>query len=183
MARCPELSAGILAGGAGRRVGGLDKGWVEVDGVPAIVRLHDALAADVAEIVVSANRSLARYRAIGLRVVCDEVPGFPGPLAGVAGLLAAATTPYLMTVPVDAVTMPPDLPLRLLEALRAADCVVVEDDDGEQPLFAGYATHLAQPARQAFAAGERSVRGWQRSLPLTVLRLQGIRFGNRNTPG
>jgi molybdenum cofactor guanylyltransferase len=184
MVRFPELSVGILAGGAGRRVGGVDKGWVDVDGVPAIVRVHDAVATDVAEVIVSANRSLERYRALGLRVVCDELPGFPGPLAGVAGLLSAAATPWLVTVPVDAVAIPRDLPERLLQALVSAGCacVVVDDDDGEQPLFAAYATHLAGAAQQAFAAGERSVRGWQRGLATTRLRLQGTVLGNRNTP-
>jgi molybdenum cofactor guanylyltransferase len=180
--RCPEVTAGILAGGAGRRYGGRDKGWVEIDGVPAIVRAHDAIAGEVAEVIVSANRSLERYRALGLRVKSDDVPDFPGPLVGVAGLLAAARTPWLLTLPVDAVAIPPDLPLRLQQALQGGHCVVVEDDDGMQPLFAIYATHLAASARAAFAAGERSVRGWQRELSPRVLRLAATVLGNRNAP-
>ena len=189
MPRHPELSLGILAGGAGRRVGGRDKGWIEIDGRPAIERLVDRFRGEVAEIVVSANRTLERYRALGLRVVGDTEPGHPGPLAGVVALLAATHTRWLLTLPVDLVAVPGDFLDRIAAALPAAGdadadrrVVVVHDDDGCQPLFAAYPRRLADEAQRAFAAGERSVMRWQAALATTALRLPGT-LGNRNLPG
>jgi molybdenum cofactor guanylyltransferase len=189
MALHPELTLGILAGGAGRRAGGRDKGWIEVEGRPAIERLVERFAAEAAEVVISANRNLERYRALGVRVVEDAAPGFPGPLAGVVALLQATRTRWLLTVPVDVETLPADLLSRIGAVLvreeigREADALLIVDDDGPQPMFAAYPAGLDEAARRAFAAGERSVIAWQASLASRSLQLPGQRLGNRNRPG
>jgi molybdenum cofactor guanylyltransferase len=183
-ARHPDISLGILAGGAGRRFGGQDKGWIDLGGLPQIVRLLQQHAGATAAVLVSANRNVERYRDLGVEVVSDPWPDYPGPLAGVASLLGATRTPCLVTLPVDAYGLPADLIDRIASALRCCTGVVsVSDCDGPQPLFAGYPRALATPARDAFERGERSVLAWQRSLPGAVVELSGIRLGNRNQPG
>jgi molybdenum cofactor guanylyltransferase len=186
----PDLALGILAGGAGRRFGGLDKGWIETDGVPQVVRLLDAFAVQTAQQIISANRTLDRYRALGVDVVSDprtrdpETAGhdYPGPLTGVVCLLQACSSAFLLTLPVDLERWPQDLPQRLRGVAVAHGAAFAEDEDGVQPLIACYRADLAGKAAAAFAAGERSVRRWHAAIGAEALSFAGFRFGNRNQP-
>src|SRR5690606_8915005 len=89
---------GILAGGAGRRVGGADKGWLLRDGRPQIEALIDAirtveqrLGLPPSRLLISANRNLDDYARLADAVIPDgdEFDEFPGPLIGVMRLLQA----------------------------------------------------------------------------------------------
>ncbi len=82
-----EFDAAIIAGGAARRYGGIDKPLLETDGERFIDRLGRELA-------LAANRFLAldragRYRLDGWREVVDPLPG-RGPLAGIVAALREA---------------------------------------------------------------------------------------------
>ncbi len=157
----PTICAGILAGGEGRRFGGVDKGWVLSGGRPMIEIVLDQVRGQVDEIVVSANRSLERYRALGVRVVADGNDGFEGPFAGIVTLLEAARAhEWLLLVPCDAVRLPEGLAHRLLAAAGDADAAALHDGQRLHPLFSLIRTRLADPARQAWNAGERSPRLW-----------------------
>ena len=180
----PGVALGILAGGRGERFGGRDKGWVEVQGVPQVTRVLSALASQADTVLVSANRHLDDYAALGVRVVRDEFPDHPGPLAGIAALLAACDRPWLLTVPVDALRLPGDYAMRMLAAREGEGfhVVVAEDDEGLQPLFALYPAALAAHARETLDGGRRSVREWQHRFPVHPCRFDGMRFGNLNSP-
>jgi molybdopterin-guanine dinucleotide biosynthesis protein A len=182
-AAAESVTLGILAGGAGRRLGGVDKGLVPVEGATQIQRTRRLLAGDFAQVLASANRHRDRYAALGFTVVADALPGFQGPLAGVSALLAACTAPLLLTVPVDVVGMPADLAERLRQALStgAASLVRLRDDDGLQPAVALYRSHLAASAAAALAGGERSLQRWQEAVGSSELWLP-CRIGNRNRP-
>lgn len=152
----------ILAGGRGARFGGADKGWLELRGSPLVRHALDALAPQVDEILVVANRSRERYAALGLRVVADEAPDCPGPMAGAIAALAACTRPWLLTVPVDAHGLPPDLATRL--RAPAGDVPrVMRTADGIQPMLALYPRAALPALRAAFAQGRRSLRDWLRA--------------------
>ena len=186
----PDLALGILSGGAGRRFGGLDKGWIEVDGVPQVVRLLGAFAGQTEQQIVSANRTLDRYVALGVDVVSDPRSAdsgnagheYPGPLTGIVCLLQACRSAYLLTLPVDLERWPTDLAERLQEAAVAHGAAFAEDDDGVQPLIACYRADLAGAAAAAFTAGERSVHRWQAAIGAHPLCFSSFRFGNRNQP-
>jgi molybdopterin-guanine dinucleotide biosynthesis protein A len=182
-AAAESISLGILAGGAGRRLGGADKGLEPVEGATQIQCTRRLLAGEFAQVLASANRHHDRYVALGFTVVPDALPGFQGPLAGVSALLAACTAPLLLTVPVDVVRLPADLVERLRQALSASAASVVRlrDDDGLQPAVALYRSHLAESAAAALAGGERSLQRWQESAGFSELWLPG-RIGNRNRP-
>ena len=77
-----DVTGIVLAGGLGRRMGGVDKGLVELDGKPMVAHAIARLAPQVGAIVVNANRNVERYAALGHPVVPDDVGGFAGPLAG-----------------------------------------------------------------------------------------------------
>ena len=88
-----DVTGIVLAGGQGRRMGGVDKGLVELDGRPMVGARARAPRPQVGEVLINANQNLDRYRALGYPVVPDEVGGFAGPLAGLhAGLTRADAT-------------------------------------------------------------------------------------------
>jgi molybdenum cofactor guanylyltransferase len=178
-----RVALGILAGGRGERFGGRDKGWIELQGKPLVRRVIDALGGTVDRVMVSANRHLDEYRALGVEVIPDRWPDHPGPLAGVATLLGASGEDWLLTVPVDARHVPADLASRML-ACRGEEVlqvVAAQDDDGLQPLFALYPRALSAHAIDTFESGRRSVREWQHRFPVYPCRFAGQRFGNLNS--
>ncbi|MEH6414487.1 molybdenum cofactor guanylyltransferase [Pseudomonas sp. CGJS7] len=176
-----DLSLGLLAGGRASRLGGLDKAWLRRDGEAQVQRLARLYAPQVAQTWVSANRDPERYAAVGLRALGDAIPDC-GPLGGLHALSEACATPWLFTVPVDAVN--PDA--SLLPALAAAQNgqgAYVIDDDGVQPLFALWpVAPLRIALKQAFAQRRLAVRELQAELAMAGLRLDGLRLGNLNTP-
>lgn len=175
------LTLGMLAGGRASRLGGRDKAWLERDGQPQVMRLQHAFAPRVARVLVSANAALDRYAAHGLATVQDRIPD-AGPLSGLDALVAATTTPWLLTLPVDLVHV--DTRLLPMLALLAGDTgAYAIDDDGVQPLVALWPVARARPAIDAaFARGDYAIRGLQQALGMQAVRLDGVRFGNLNTP-
>src|SRR5688572_19974373 len=82
----------ILAGGRAERMGGGDKGLHEIGGKAILTRVIERVRPQVDALVLNANGDPARFAALGLPVVSDNVPDFAGPLAGVvAGLEWTAT--------------------------------------------------------------------------------------------
>lgn len=81
----------ILAGGRASRMGGGDKVLLELQGKPLLGHVIERLRPQVGAIAISANGDPARFAGFGLRVLPDEMPDHPGPLAGIlAGMDWAA---------------------------------------------------------------------------------------------
>lgn len=175
------LTVGVIAGGRGARLGGLDKAWLEQGGIPQVLRWHTRFAPQAARFLVSANRDLARYAAHGIETVVDRTPD-AGPMSGLDALAAAVATPWLLTLPVDLCDADARL-LPMLAMLAGDRGACAEDDDGVQPLVALWPTQaLRRGAAEALVSGDYAVRALQRRLGMGVVRLQGVRFGNLNTP-
>ena len=172
---------GLLAGGRATRLGGADKAWLEKDGMPQVLRLAARVRGEVDAVLVSANRDPERYAAHGLAVVADRRADL-GPLGGLDALAEACTTPWLLTLPVDLVSVNDCL----LRSLRAAGGhgAWAEDEDGRQPLVALWpvaALRAALPA--ALGSGDLSVQALQARLGMAGVAFAGLRFGNLNTAG
>lgn len=169
----------ILAGGQGRRMGGRDKGLVEVDGRPLIDQLLAAVTPAPGRIVISANRNLPAYQRRADTVVSDQRPDYPGPMAGLEAALAVCQGPVLC-LPCDLLAPPAAMIAGLLNGLSSDQVRVAEDDHGLQPLC--MALH-AQPWQASISAyldsGGRSVRGWLQGVPLEKVRIGG-ELQNRN---
>ena len=176
------LVLGLLAGGRARRLGGLDKAWLQREGQPQVLRLARALAGDVDHVLVSANRDLARYAAHGLAAVPDRVAD-AGPIGALDALAAACRAPWLLTLPVDVVEVPGGL-AQALASGRAANGARLHDGHGPQPLVALWRTGALRDAvATALAAREHAVHALQARLGMAEVRLDGVRLGNLNTPG
>ena len=172
---------GVLAGGRGTRLGGVDKAWLQRNGVPQVVRIAKRFAAEVDAILVSANGDPGRYAVHGLVAIADVATG-AGPIGGLDALARACRTPWLLTVPVDLVGVNECL-LQTLRAHAAGRGAFAVDDDGPQPLVALWNLALLRAdLASAIAAGDRAVHRLQESLGMQPVRLPGVRFGNLNTP-
>ncbi|MFN3712263.1 MAG: molybdenum cofactor guanylyltransferase MobA [Alcanivoracaceae bacterium] len=173
----------ILAGGRGRRLGGIDKGLMEGNGQPVVRMLHQRFQPP--HCLVSANRHAERYCALGFTTVADRRPDFAGPLAGLEALMVAAPDLPAILVPCDMPNLPDDLPAQLLSRLQRRDAIVVAHD-GErlQPLcMALWPTYWRDNLAVYLDQGGRSVQGWLDSKQVEVCQFDDGRcFHNINTP-
>ena len=184
----PGITAAILAGGAGRRLGGRDKGLEMLGGRALVEWVLDSIGG-VDAVVVVANRNVEAY-ARHARTIVDHSPDGGatkrrGPLAGIAAALADCATPWLLTVPVDCPRPPRGLAARLhAHAIEcAAKAAVAHDGETRQPLFALYRRELRESAAAA-AAAEQGVWAWQDAIGAVALDFGDSRqqFANLNTP-
>ena len=174
-----DISLGLLAGGRASRLGGIDKAWMQRDGVPQVLRLVRRFGTKVGAVLVSANRDLPRYAEAGLQAISDRHEDI-GPLGGLDALANACSTPWLLTLPVDIV----DANDCLLDTLVAAggQGACVEDDAGVQPLVALWNVDALRTGLQAaIEARDYAVQGLEGRLDMQRVRLQGVRMGNLNT--
>jgi molybdopterin-guanine dinucleotide biosynthesis protein A len=177
-----DVTAAILAGGAARRFGGIDKGFVELDGRPLVAWSVDALAPQVAAILIVANRNAERYADYGC-VIADRADGYRGPLEGVRSALVAATTPWLVTVPVDSPRPGADLVARLAAVVdEATDIVTCANGAQREPLFALYRVAALRDAPAP--PDDLPVWRWHDALGARIVDLAdtAARFANLNTP-
>lgn len=181
--RREDVTGVVLAGGQGRRMGGVDKGWVAMDGRPLVAHVLARLGPQVGSVTINANQNLERYAALGHPVVTDAVGGFAGPLAGLHAALAAVTTPWVVTVPCDSPFLPADLVARLAHAVGDADLAVARTFDQAHPVFA-LVRRSVRPHLDAFlAAGGRKIDAWYATLRVVEVRFddEADAFRNINT--
>ncbi len=161
-----DVSGLVLAGGRGTRMGGGDKGLQSLHGMPMALHAVMRLQRQVGSVMITANRNLAAYEAMGVPVWLDVVPGFAGPLAGMLTGLERCETPWLLAVPCDAPGFPEDLADRLGRALAAdgADIAMAATrHDGAlalHPEFCLLSAMLMEDLMAALQAGERDVERW-----------------------
>lgn len=157
-----QVTAVVLAGGMARRMGGIDKGWVELNGKPLIHHVLDRVLPQVSRCLINANRSLDAYGTLGLPVVTDLESGFEGPLMGIATGLHHATTDWVLFVPCDGPFLPEDLVTRLLVKAQQNDTEIAVAHDGKrlQPVMALIKRSLLENVRAVLEKGERKVDRW-----------------------
>jgi molybdopterin-guanine dinucleotide biosynthesis protein A len=180
----PRIAAVILAGGLGRRMGGVDKGLIEYQGRPLIEWALAALMPQVDQLVISANRNLDTYAAYGHRVLPDTLPDFPGPLAGVLAALEAVLADWLLVVPCDTPHLPPDLATQLLDAAQHQNVPLAVAADATRIHHSCFIVRTDQRDNLAafLARGERAVRHWQAGLASTTVLFDSAGFANFNQP-
>jgi molybdopterin-guanine dinucleotide biosynthesis protein A len=194
------ITALILAGGRGTRMGCVDKGLLPFNGVPLAQHTLQRLRSSggVGPILINANRHLDTYAAFGVPVVSDELADFAGPLAGFLVGLTQCTTPYLLTVPCDTPMFPLDMASRLAAALEAqqADIAMASapevDDKGQQPLrpqpvFCLLRAELRNSLTHFTQTGGRKVGAWTAQhhtvlVPFDQAGDDPQAFFNANTP-
>jgi molybdenum cofactor guanylyltransferase len=181
-----DITGLVLAGGQGRRMGSVDKGFVELAGRPLVAHVIERLAPQVATLVINANRNAERYAAFGYPVVADAIGGFAGPLAGLHAGLMTATTPFVATTPCDSPFLPADLVTRLAAAFDAQpiDIAVARTFVQPHPVFALARRSLLPHLAQFLEGGGRKIDAWYASLPIAEVAFddEADAFRNINTP-
>ncbi|MGL6123432.1 MAG: molybdenum cofactor guanylyltransferase MobA [Shewanella sp.] len=181
-----QIDAVILAGGMARRMGGDDKGLVELNGQAMIKHTIDRIKPQVKEILINANRNQARYAEFGFKVISDEHSGFLGPLAGMISAMGQTDADYLLVVPCDCPLLPHDLVARMLAAIETqdADLAVASDGEREQPVILLLKPSLRDSMKTFLEAGERKIDFWyaQHHCATAAFADQPNAFVNVNTP-
>ena len=200
-----RLSSLVLCGGAGRRLGGLDKPletWADEPLVQHILRRLPE-----GPVLISANRSTQHYRRFGHPVVEDSNRRFAeaggenldlqGPLAGILAAYEWLRKPtaedpeawqqadWLYVVPGDTPQLPQELANELLQICLAkgtpAACVRAKR---LHPLPLLVQISALPTLVDFFASKKRSVAGWLEHLNYSVLENPGYeqQLLNINTP-
>jgi molybdopterin-guanine dinucleotide biosynthesis protein A len=182
MMEAHDVTGIVLAGGLGRRMGGVDKGLVELDGKALIAYVIERLAPQVGAIIVNANQNAERYAAFGHRVIADAVGGFAGPLAGLHAGLSVAATPYVVTVPCDSPYLPADLVGRLADALECDDAhlAVAKTFDQPHPVFALVRRDVLPHLATFLEGGGRKIDAWYRTLEVVEVPFDDCAEAFRN---
>jgi molybdopterin-guanine dinucleotide biosynthesis protein A len=187
----------ILAGGQSRRMGGGDKGLLDLAGKPMLAHVVERLAPQVGRMVLNANGDPTRFAALGLPVVPDPLPGFPGPLAGVlAGMrwsqANAPSARWIATAAGDAPLLPADLVAQCLAALQdRPGAIALAQSGGElHPVIGLWPVALADDLEAQLATGVRKVLAWTDRHGTVPVPFPFVRVGkaeldpffNANTP-
>jgi molybdopterin-guanine dinucleotide biosynthesis protein A len=122
----------ILAGGQARRLGGIDKGLVDVGGKPMIEWIIERLGPQVGTVIINANRNHDAYARYGCPVVSDTFGNYAGPLAGFAAAMDDGN----------------------------AELAVAHDGDRLQPVYALLPVILLDSLRSFLEAGDRKIDLW-----------------------
>jgi molybdenum cofactor guanylyltransferase len=180
------VTALILAGGKGRRIDGKDKGLIQLSGRPLIEYIIEAIAEQTSNIMINANRNIARYSEYGHPVIADTLDDFQGPLAGFATGMEQVQTPYIVTLPCDGPFVPDDLVARMIKALKQenAEIAVAHDGTRMQPVYALLPVTLLQDLKSFLASGDRKIDRWyaQHQFALADFSDRRDSFLNINTP-
>ncbi|WP_394241574.1 molybdenum cofactor guanylyltransferase MobA [Vibrio astriarenae] len=152
-----ETSWVILAGGQASRMGGTDKGLVELNGKPLIHYVIARLQPQTEHITINANRNQDTYRALA-PVVSDHFPDYPGPLGGIHAGLANSETDWVGFVPCDSPDINSDLVERFCQQVEATtDILVAHDGEFQQPVFTLFHKRVLPKLTAFLERGDRKI--------------------------
>jgi molybdopterin-guanine dinucleotide biosynthesis protein A len=180
-ARADLPPAVVLAGGAGRRIGGA-KPFVMLAGRPLVAHVLGRLEAQCGPRAINAP-SEEGYAIYGCPVLPDARPGL-GPMSGILTALRWAHglgAPKVLTVAVDT----PFLPANTLERLRAAHAraAFAVTADGPHATTGLWSVDLADPLSDALDRGLRKLRDWTTEIGAVPVQFDDpTAFFNVNTP-
>lgn len=180
-----DITGIILAGGQGERLGGVDKGLLELGGRPLVLHVAEHLKLQTAELIVSCNRNEGTYLNLGLKTVSDELPFTEGPVAGIVAALRQTRTPYALIASVDMPFLPDDLAESLSRGISDETPIAIIDDGAHlQYLTTLMRTDMLSAFEAALKQGVRAVRHIQQTLGVRAVRYAhpGHAFMNINTP-
>jgi molybdopterin-guanine dinucleotide biosynthesis protein A len=192
-----EITGLILAGGRGSRMGGVDKGLQNFNGLPLALHTLMRLQLQVGGVMINANRNLSAYESFGAEVWPDVLADYAGPLAGFLTGLERCETPYLVSVPCDTPRFPLDLVERLAAALEREDAEIAmaagleTDEQGltqirTQPVFCLLRVELLESLVKITQGGGRKIDAWTAQHKTVVVPFDQagddpLAFSNANT--
>jgi molybdopterin-guanine dinucleotide biosynthesis protein A len=182
-----EVWGWLLAGGEGRRMGGVDKGLLRWHGATLAQAVTEVMLPQVQRFGISANRNLVDYaqllqaclastpkQSLGVHPDDPDLPPGSGPLAGILSGLRRSPGAWLQLAPCDTPRLPHHLVDTLLSAAIEANVDIAvpttshELTPGVPEVRHHWVCALVHPRvtpalATAFVTGERKVGRWIRS--------------------
>jgi molybdopterin-guanine dinucleotide biosynthesis protein A len=190
MSRLTGAAAAVLVGGEGRRMGGVRKPLLTVQGRRVLDRELEVLDPLFDTVMLLADAA-APFAGFGRRVILDEAPG-RGPLPAIAAALralgrplfvVAGDMPFLAAAPIE---------LTVRRALASGADVAVPFTGGHpEPLHACYLPSCLAAIEASLAGGQLAVMGFYDRVRLCRVEEPELRalapdlafLRNLNTPG
>lgn len=184
-------TAAILAGGRGRRLGGIDKSALVIPGLGGL-RLIDhqlALLGRVADHLLIVANQPERYTTLGVPVVADLVPE-AGALGGLHTAIAASPTAQTLIVACDMPFLTEAFLRHLVDAGGDVDAAVPRSAGRYHPLCASYGRACLEPLARRLEARRLKVIDFLSDVrlreigqdELAAFDPDGTLFFNVNTP-
>ncbi|MBT0728496.1 molybdenum cofactor guanylyltransferase [Rosenbergiella australiborealis] len=131
------ISGIILAGGAGTRMKGRDKGLEVWHGKALIDHVIEGFLPQVTTLHINANRNHSCYQRRGYPVIEDRSKQLLGPLAGIAVGLEVIQSPWLAVAPCDSPIFPHNYVQRLYHFAQEKQLSLtwVSQNGRDHPLF------------------------------------------------
>jgi molybdenum cofactor guanylyltransferase len=144
----PPYDGVVLAGGRARRMGGVSKPSLEVEGRRLLDLALAALDGASVRVVVGGTEALPE----GIARVTEDPPG-GGPVAALAAALPSLRAPRCVVLAADLPFVTAAHVEQLLAALDGAAAVAVDGDGRDQPLLAAYDVAALRAALPADVSG------------------------------
>jgi FdhD protein len=179
-----DVTGVVLAGGQGRRMGGVDKGLVELDGKPMVAHVLARLAPQVGDVLDQREPERRALRLVRLSVVPDAVAASPDLLRPARRDDGCQST-FVVTVPCDSPFVPMDLVARLAAALEraGAQLAVARTFDQPHPVFALVRRDVLPNLAAFLESGGRKIDAWYQALAVEEVSFddEADAFRNINT--
>jgi molybdenum cofactor guanylyltransferase len=193
----PNILGVILAGGSARRMGGGDKGLMDLAGRPMLAHVISRFAPQVSHLILNANGDAGRFAPFGLTVVADAEAlsgdGGCGPLAGLMAAMEWAgrlqDVSAIASVSTDVPFLPADLVSRL-EAERGSGAAIAASAGRLHPVIGIWPLALRDQVAAALQDGRRSLQAFAKAVNATTVAFPPVSIGgqtidpffNANTP-
>ena len=157
-----NLSAVVLSGGQSRRMGGKDKGLLELAGKPMISYVLGSLNNHINDIMISTNSADIRYQQMSHRCIEDILKGNLGPLAGIHSALSNSQHSRVLITACDSPFLQTALCSRLIKAMDSSNAMMAVAHDGEhiQNTFSVIDVRLKPNLEQYLQRGGRRLMTW-----------------------
>ena len=150
-----DVVVGFLAGGLARRLGGVDKGKIEIAG-KSILQWQLEATCQFPHRILNANGNLDRFSEFKLPVISDVYDGYFGPLCGILSLMRLAkkqnnSAKWLLSCATDAPFIPSNLGEQLYSKadVLTTDIVMASSNGRHHPVFCLWKLDLADDLEQA----------------------------------
>ena len=174
------VTAIVLCGGRGARLGTVAKPLLDLAGKPLLAHLLERLQPQVDAIILSCTNPTAQYQRFGHPIVAD-LQADQGPLCGIVSTAPTVTTPWLLTIPGDTPFPPDNLIAELVPHCRSRGAVAATAAGQRQNLV----LLLDRPHRDSlcafYAAGGRAAYRWLDANAVATAEFSAADFLNVNT--
>jgi molybdopterin-guanine dinucleotide biosynthesis protein A len=177
----------ILSGGKSSRMG-LNKAFIEIDGVPIISRIHGLFKELFQEIIIVTNEK-ELFGQFDANIFSDLLPN-RGVLGGLYTGLFFSSFPHSFCVASDMPFLKESVIKYLMNSIDHFDVIVPKAEDGLQPLHAIYSKGCLKPMREIIGKGKYKVIDFYPMVKIKIIEQHEFRsldptgesFINVNTP-